>query len=230
MAGYLGVMLLVAHRPDLTVSGCVDLAAAGARLFELEVRVSHGRLVVSHFLQVLGRRGWLENDNWSFRWSSRSRDPTVADVVGLVPGGCEILLDLKENEPARRFDLNQKICAELVDRTRYRVSGGNSHDLDQLRAAGFRTWRSIGRRRDLDEVLAAAPGSDEAVSVRQILLDGRSIGLLHAVVPMVVAWTVNDVDRARELQAIGVDGVTTDSVNVMVALAGGSPGWRARTW
>jgi glycerophosphoryl diester phosphodiesterase len=194
----------------------------GARLFELDVQLSRGRLVVSHFLPVLGRRGWLENDKWSFRWSSRaSCDPVVHDVVGLVPAECEILLDLKEREPARRFDLNQKISAELADRTRYRVSGGNSEDLDELRDAGFRTWRSIGRRSDLDRVLDAGPRLDEAVSVRHTLLDGRSIELLHAVVPMVVAWTVNDVARGRELQALGVDGVTSDSASVIIALAAG---------
>jgi glycerophosphoryl diester phosphodiesterase len=218
--GYLGEMLLVAHRAPLNGLGCAERAAAGARLFELDVQLSHDRLVVSHFHPVLGRRGWLEVDNWSIRWSPRSvRDPVLGDVVDYIPKGCEILLDLKQTDPARRRDLTEKVCAELTDRTRYRVSGGSAGDLKRLRAAGFRTWRSIGGRLDLERVLARGRGPDEAVSVHHKLLDARSVESLHEVAAMVVAWTVNDVQRARDLQALGVDGITTDSLQVMTALA-----------
>jgi glycerophosphoryl diester phosphodiesterase len=36
----------------------------------------------------------------------------------------------------------------------------------------------------------------------------------------VVAWTVNDVERARQLRDLGVDAVTTDRIQVMSAVAG----------
>jgi glycerophosphoryl diester phosphodiesterase len=34
-----------------------------------------------------------------------------------------------------------------------------------------------------------------------------------------VAWTVNEVPRARQVRELGVDGITTDSVHVLLALA-----------
>jgi glycerophosphoryl diester phosphodiesterase len=34
-------------------------------------------------------------------------------------------------------------------------------------------------------------------------------------VPRVMTWTVNDVARARRVMALGVDGVTTDSLDVL---------------
>ncbi|MGI8701359.1 MAG: glycerophosphodiester phosphodiesterase [Nocardioidaceae bacterium] len=210
-------MLLVAHRTPETAAGCAALAAAGATCFELDVQVSHERLVVSHFLPVLRRRGWLENDNWRVRRSSSAvGDRSVRDVVQLVPGDRGILLDLKEVEPRRRSELNRLIAAELTDRTRFRVNSRNRDDLAELASAGFRTWRTIGSRRDLDSTMSDGPLPDEAVTVRHRLLTPSTIERLHALVPVVVAWTVNDVSRARWLRNQGVDGLTTDNRTVLV--------------
>lgn len=210
-------MLLVAHRTPESASGCAALAAAGAHYFELDVQVSGERLVVSHFLPVFRRRGWLENDNWKVRRSSAAvGDQSVSDVAQLVPDDRGILLDLKEVEPRRRVELNRLVAAELIDRTRFRVSSRSSHDLAELAAAGFRTWRTIGSRRDLEATLSDGLHHEEAVTVRHRLLTPSTIGRLHGLVPVVVAWTVNDVARARWLRDHGVDGLTTDNRNVLV--------------
>jgi glycerophosphoryl diester phosphodiesterase len=210
-------MLLVAHRTPLTSSGCARLAAAGATLFEVDVQLSHGGLVVSHFMPLLGLPGWLEYDNRRLRWTPRARrDPSLHQVAEVVPGDREILLDLKERSAVRRLELTRRIAAELLDRPRYRVSGGTARDLDELRGAGFRTWRTIGSRRDLDVVLAEGPLRDEAVSVRHALLTRSTVERLHSIVPTIVAWTVNDLTRARTLVALGVDGLTTDDSSVMI--------------
>lgn len=212
-------MLLVAHRTPLTPSGCARLAAAGATLFEMDVQLSPGGLVVSHFMPVLGLRGWLEYDNRRLRWTPRAgRDPSLHEVAKVVPDDREILLDLKERSSARRWELTRRIAGELRDRARYRVSGGTASDLDELRGAGFRTWRTIDSRRDLDEVLAQGSLQDEAVSIRHGLLSGSTVERLHGIVPTIVAWTVNDLARARTLAALGVDGLTTDDPRVMIQL------------
>ena len=210
-------MLLVVHRTPSTAAQCDRLAAAGASVFELDVQVAHERLVVSHFLPVLRRPGWLENDNWRFRWSAGlDQDPAVSDAVARIPQSCSVLLDLKETAPHRRAELNRRIAHELTDRDRFVVSSAETDDLDDLRAAGFRTWRTIGDRRSLRAVLAGGPLADAAVTVRHRLLDRSTMERLHAVAPAVVAWTVNSVGRAHELRAQGVDGITTDSSSVLV--------------
>lgn len=186
-------------------------------MFELDIQLGRDRLVVSHYLPVLRRRGWLENDNWKVRRSATlDQDPLVLQVVARIPKGCRVLLDLKETEPRRRAELNRRLAAELTDRTRFVVSTSNVQDLDQLREAGFATWRTLGGRRDLTRLLAAGDVQDEAVSVRQRLLDGATVRRLHDVAPSVVAWTVNGVGRACELRSAGVDGLTTDSTSVLV--------------
>lgn len=210
-------MLLVAHRTPTTAFDCAGLAAAGASVFELDVQLVDGRLVVSHFLPVLRRRGWLENDSWRFRWTGRGTpDRSVQDMAGLVPDHCGIALDLKEGEPGRRAELKQRLMVEIRDTDRYRVSSGDPADLAQFRAAGFRTWRTIGGKRDLERVMGEGQLADEAVSVRHRLLSREYVDRLHAVVPTIIAWTVNDVGRARALREMGVDGLTTDNRNVLV--------------
>jgi glycerophosphoryl diester phosphodiesterase len=212
-------MLLVAHRTPRSRAACDLLAAAGARVFEADVQVDDEvRIVVSHYLPW-GRWG-LQRDNWRVRWhASAAQDPTIDDVVALVPPGCRISLDMKERTDERRRRLIDALIAGLPDRSRFVVCGGREADLERLRSAGFGTWRSAGTPAQLRELLAAGPLRDDAVSVRHSLLDPGVVARLHAQVPTVVAWTVNDPRRARAVREFGVDGVTTDRAAVLRTLA-----------
>jgi glycerophosphoryl diester phosphodiesterase len=211
-------VLLVAHRTPATRDACERIAAAGAQVFEADVQVdAHDRIVVSHYLQF-GK--YLHRDNWRIRWhTQRTRDPRLADISAIVPDGCRILLDLKESAPARRARLVAALVAALPDRERFRVCGPVADDLDELRAAGFRTWRTARDPRDLSGLLADGALPDEAVSIRHSLLSPQVVDQLHERVPSVVAWTVNALPRARQLQAMGVDGVTTDRAEILAAMS-----------
>ena len=55
------------------------------------------------------------------------------------------------------------------------------------------------------------------VSCRHSLLTPRVVEALHAKDLLVVAWTVDDIDRAAELVGWGVDGLTTHRVAEMRA-------------
>jgi glycerophosphoryl diester phosphodiesterase len=213
-------VILVAHRTPATRAGCEKLAAAGASVFEADVQVDdHGAVVVTHYLPV-GVGGRFERDNWRLRWhTGRARDPRLAEVAALVPADRLILLDLKERRPDRRARLVAALIDGLPDRSRFRVCGHPEQDVATLRAAGFRTWRSVGNRRHLAAALTDGHLADEAVTVRHSLLTGQVVTALHERVPQVVAWTVNNVARAGRLRDLGVDGVTTDSIGVLHALA-----------
>ncbi len=214
-------MLLVAHRTPITAAGCAALAAAGAAVFEVDVQLDRDRLVVSHFLPLPGTAGWMQHDNWRFRRRTvGDLDPSVGDIVSSVPADCLILLDPKASSPAARDRLTAAIIDQLPDRARYRVSTSSPADLARLRSAGFTTWRTIGDRRELAAVLAGGRLPDDAVSIRHRLLDAETLARLHERVGGVVAWTVNDVARARWLRDAGVDGVTTDHLDVLHALRG----------
>jgi glycerophosphoryl diester phosphodiesterase len=211
-------VLLVAHRIPATRAACEQLAAEGASVFEADVQIGAGeRAVVSHFLPF----GYLlQRDNWRVRWHSRAAaDPLLTDVAALVPEHCTVLIDLKEKRPERCARLVAALGDTLLDRERFRVSGGRLADLDALRATGFRTWRTVRNPGELRAVLVADRLPDEAVSVRHSVLTPGVLRELHERVDTVVAWTVNAPARARELAAMGVDGLTTDRSAVLRALA-----------
>lgn len=211
-------MLLVAHRTPATPAGCDRLAAAGARVFEVDVQLDDAeRVLVSHYLPL---GPVLQRDNWRLRPRARAvRDPLLAEVLARVPDGCEVLLDLKERSAARADRLVAALTAALGGQSGFIACGGQAGDLDRLRAAGFRTWRTIGDAATLRAVLAGAALPDEAVSVRQSLLSREVVAVLHERVPAVVAWTVNQPRRAAALRRFGVDGVTTDRLAVLQSLA-----------
>lgn len=217
-------MLLVAHRTPASVSRCAHLAAAGARLFEVDVQLRAGHVAVSHYLP-LGPAGRLQRDNWRLRWHTRShRDPALDHLDAVVPAECRVLLDVKESTTARRRALVDALAEVLPRRDRYVLCSPQPDDLDRARAAGFATWRTVRDRRELDATLADGRAAgrlpDAAVTIRHSLLDAATMGQLHESAAAVVAWTVNDPRRARSLRRLGVSGVTTDRVAVLRELAG----------
>jgi hypothetical protein len=212
-------MLLIAHRTPLTAAGCAELASAGAGAFEVDVQLVAGRLVVSHFVTLARLPGWLEHDNWRFRVRGRGPgDVAFEDALALVPPECLVLLDPKLPRGADRVRLADGLAAAVTEHNRFRVSTANPDDLDRYRGAGFRTWRTVDDRRQLETVLAGGALPDEGISIRHWRLAADVVARLHERAPEVIAWTVNDPARARRLAGYGVDGITTDSRVVLNAL------------
>jgi hypothetical protein len=215
-------MTLVAHRTPASAARCAHLAAAGAAMFEVDVQLRGGHVAVSHYRPV-GPAGRLQRDNWRLRWHTRSRlDPALTDVDSVVPPGCRVLLDVKEVAPARRRELVAVLGDELAAAPdRYVLCSPFQDDLEAARAAGFATWRTVRTRGELAAVRTGPRLADEAVTVRHSLLDAPVRADLVERVDAVVAWTVNDVRRARELRRLGVTGVTTDRIEVLRTLSSG---------
>lgn len=202
-------MITVAHRVP-RAAAAERWAEAGVDRYEADVQLAgDGRVVVSHFLPFLGVRGWVQHDGWTFRWGP-GRDPSLPEVVDALPAGVGVLLDPKETDPSRRAALVDALCAALPERAGLVVSTDHREDLTRYRDAGFTTWRTVKDDAGLRDVLAGGGLPDAGVSIRHSLLDARTVGRLHERVGLVVAWTVNEASRARELVAAGVDGVTTD--------------------
>jgi glycerophosphoryl diester phosphodiesterase len=212
-------MLLIAHRTPPTAAGCAELAAAGAGAFEIDVQLVGGRLVVSHYVTLSRVPGWVEHDNWKFRVRGQGpRDLSFHEVVALVPAGCLVLLDPKLPRGADSVRLADALAAAVTEHDRFRVSTASPDDLDRYRGAGFRTWRTVDDRRQLETVLAGGALPDEGISIRHWRLAADVVVRLHERAPEVIAWTVNDPARARRLAGYGVDGITTDSRAVLNAL------------
>jgi glycerophosphoryl diester phosphodiesterase len=172
-------------------------------------------------MPVRWTRGLVRRDNGRFRVRNGPPfDPTLADALERIPAHCRVLLDPKETRPERRRRLVRALAEALPDRARFVVSTGDLEDLMAFRDAGFETWRTLKQPDEVRRVAAGHPLPERGTSVRHTALDAAGVAALHRVTDAVVAWTVNDVRRARELRDLGVDGVTTDRPEVMAALAG----------
>lgn len=212
-------MLAVAHTTPWDPAKCQLLASMGVSVFEIDVRVRSGRLVASHFVPLLRHRDVVQRHNWRVRINGPwINDAELSTVVESVPHGCRILLDCKDDAGTSAQPLVAAISEKVTDRARYVLASKNWSSLESLAAAGFETWASIATQRALkaslhEDVVSAT------MTVRHSLLTPRAVASLKNVRKRVVAWTVNDVRRATALMAIGVDGITSDSAEVLTAAA-----------
>ena len=71
--------------------------------------------------------------------------------------------------------------------------------------------------RDADAVALARKHAARDVWPAVELIDARLVDALHALGTRVIAWTANDVNDARRLHELGVDGLCTDDVRAMRA-------------
>ncbi|SHF69610.1 Glycerophosphoryl diester phosphodiesterase [Jatrophihabitans endophyticus] len=204
---------LVAHRTD-TASRARSSVAAGARYLEVDVRLVAGQAVVTHFRPVAWAGGRWERDNARVR---RRRTPSpdlpVAELLDAA-GTAAVLFDPKDRDPTARVRLVAALAGLVPDPAAHVVSTRDPVDLARFADAGFRTWRTLDTAR---QVIAAgrAPLAADGVTVRHRALTGNSVRALHVVTDTVVGWTVNSAVRARELVAMGVDGITTDRVTTV---------------
>lgn len=209
-------MLAIAHRTPATRERCAALGAAGATVFEIDIQIIGEDLVVSHYLPVHPRLPRLRRDRGRFTIRRRGRlEPALAAALDALPAGAEILLDLKVDTGPAAQALVERVIANGPDPARCYASTKGWATLPALTAAGYRTWRTVADREALLAALALPEIPDHAVTVRHTLLNPDVMTSLRERVPRVMAWTVNDVRRAREVMALGVDGVTTDSPDVL---------------
>ena len=222
-------MIAVAHRVPRTAADVHAWTAAGARRFEADVQLADGisstgtaRVVVSHSpCRSWGcAAGCSTTGRTSVGVAGTTRPwPTSSSCCPLTPAS---LLDPKETHPARRAALVDALAAVAPVRERFVVSTDHGDDLTRYRDAGFTTWRTVKDERTLADVLGGAPLPDRGVSIRHSLLDEGVVARLHEQVPIVVAWTVNDATRARQLISAGVDGITTDRPEIALLVTGGT--------
>lgn len=214
-------MLAIAHRTPATRERCAALGAAGATVFEIDVQADGDDLVVSHYLPVHPRLPRVRRDRVRFTVRRRGRlEPALAATIEALPAGAEILLDLKADTGPAAHALVERIVATGPDRARCYASTKGWATLPALAAAGYRTWRTIGDASALSAALAMPKIEDDAVTVKHTLLTVQVMAALRERVPRVMTWTVNDLTRARQVMDLGVDGVTTDSADVLRLVSG----------
>jgi glycerophosphoryl diester phosphodiesterase len=194
---------VVAHRAGNDLRHALEAAAQGARLVEADVQLHRGRLEVRH-LKTLRPLPILW-DRWRLVSAFRER-LLLPDVLALAPD-VPLMLDLKGDDTR----LVPLLLAQLGERPAT-VCSRSWRLLDLLEGRpGITVVHSAGTRRELREMLRRAEaGRLAGVSVHERLVDASSSTLLRAAAAVVMTWPVNTAERARELVALGVDGLISD--------------------
>ena len=214
-------MLLIAHRTPRTARECQELADLGAGAFEIDVQVRpHDDTVhVSHYQPVWPFGSALQRDNARVRFGyGPPHDATLVETLAHVPAGCDVLLDPKPRDPGAALRLVAALADLLPARGRFVVSTDREVELRAYAEAGFRTWYTVGDAAGLRAALTGPRSAQTGVSARHSVLDAHAVDALRERIGPVVAWTVNDPRRARQLRTMGVDGITTDRREVLSAL------------
>jgi glycerophosphoryl diester phosphodiesterase len=198
----------VAHNVN-AIAALRTAVERGAPIVEVDVIVADGRLYARH-----------DPVPASVGWSVPA--PALADVWEALGPETAVHLDLKP-----RGERAASLVAGFLLGHPAREVAVSSPDPSTLAAL---------RERDVDAslLLSVRSGSElerlagertlsrlvDGVTIREDLLDETTFGWLSSDGLRVVAWTVDDPERARELAAMGVVELTTDSLALIGALSG----------
>jgi glycerophosphoryl diester phosphodiesterase len=182
--------VIVLHDPDLQRVAGVAVTAAEASLAELQQHdLGQGERVplLDQALELVLGSGHLLNVELK---------ADVPDPVALARAVAQRALARNAQERARL--LFSSFSAELC--------GALAEALPEAAVALL-----------FDREPSELPRGLAAVHPRYPLADSSAVARWHAAGLVVNVWTVNDAQRARELAAVGVDGIVTDDVPLVLA-------------
>jgi glycerophosphoryl diester phosphodiesterase len=187
------------------------LAAGGVDWLETDVWLHYGRIVARHDASVW--RLPLTRDRWRLGLGPL-RHLTLdhlLDAVAETP--VRLLLDLKGRDPRLPAALVDHLCRRDA-LTRVALCTQEWAPLDAARALApsLTVFFSLGREEQLPAYLARldAGTAPPLISINHRLLTAARVADLRRRGVTLIAWTVNDLARARELIAWGADGITSD--------------------
>jgi hypothetical protein len=203
----------VAHNAGNNRATTVAALAHGAAVIEIDVISVRGRPAAGR----VHRLPWLAERVF--------RGPTLADAWAYASAARIIKLDLQQNDPA----LVEQVAAFVAGQPASRpvmISTRDPYALHYLRprlphatllfSAGF---PDAIQQIESDASLRA---DVDGVSAFQGLVTGTFVRWAHRHHLVVLAWTVNDGSRLNQLLALGVDGITSQNLAVLDALASAS--------
>ena len=209
---------IIAHGGGNTMPRIREFLEDGADYLEVDLWVHNGRFEARHERRLR----WLPLlvEKWYLRRVPSSRhglEELFREADGHDAG---IFLDLK-NGGASAASLVRRTLSATGFRERVVASSQQWRTLRAVREMlpEVDAFYSIDVRAKLDLFLSITDRdtNPRGVSCRHSLLDERVVRTLHERGMLVVAWTVDDVERARELASWGVDGITTHKVRELRA-------------
>ena len=196
---------VVAHSAGNDLGRLRSAAALGLPLAEADVHLHRGRLEVRH-LKTAGPLPVLW-DRWRLASAGAPR-LRLETLLAAAADGPELMLDLKGHD--RR--LPDRIVAAIEQAGisgRVTVCSQEWRLLARLSGSpGIRIVHSVGGGHALERLRTRFAGEDLAgVSIHRRLLDPATARDLRARSALLLSWPVESVAVARELAALGVDGL-----------------------
>jgi glycerophosphoryl diester phosphodiesterase len=217
---------LIAHRGlprqhrENTLPGFLAATAAGADAWELDVQGTlDGMAAVHHDATLPLSSGALAGQALrSLHWaavrtvtvgSAGETIPTLDDVLQAAAAHVTVYIEIKD-----------ALATDAVLACIGRHAGVRTavHSFDHRVAArvhGLKASVPVGVLVDsylVDGAHALAAAGARDYWAHRDMVDASLVTAIHAVGGRVIVWTVNDVARARELAALGVDAICSDVV------------------
>jgi glycerophosphoryl diester phosphodiesterase len=209
--------IVVAHRYGNSLIGARAAECAGADLLEADVWLQRGRLEVRHAktagpLPVIWDRWWIAR--------RPSRPFEARDLLDATSAETPIMFDLKGQ--------NRRLPGALLDLLQ-REQGGRTilvctqnwrmltpfHDHPSIEIV-----HSIGSEKRLAAVWTQLEDDlIDAVSIHSELLSSDVVTRLKSLVTAVVTWPVNTEEQLSRVLSYGVDGFTSDNVELIGQVA-----------
>ena len=213
--------LTIAHRAGNRLDRLGEALAAGVDYAEADLWLYRGRLEVRHEktagpLPILWDR-WLLKPGWTPRLS-------LEELLAAIGDGGRLLLDLKGRDEGLAEALAKALeRAGAVDSVAFTSPTWSYLDrLSELLPEVTRFY-TIG---SLQRLAALRPRLDRR-EIARVAIDSRMLTaeivaeLGGAGVETITTWAVETPEKAREVLAWGVRGITSDSLPLLVALREG---------
>lgn len=220
--------ITVAHRSGNTDRWLRAALDAGVDLIECDVWLHRGRIEVRH-ARALGPLPLLL-DRWvPIPWFRRRHLRRMLRELG--PDAL-VLYDLKGTSAELPVRLLEALAEERPDVPAY-VCGRNWPVLERIAALqhdpadpALVLVHSVGTVEELaalEQRLAASDGAPtvRGISIRASLLTPEVVARLRPQLALILVWTVNELDVASRLLALGVDGIISDRISLLLELERG---------
>lgn len=208
---------VVAHRYGNSL-GALQLAQqAGADVIEADVWPHRGRLEVRHS-KTLGPVPVLW-DRWSLErgWLPRLE---LHEILTALDPDTTLMLDVKGRDPDAPAHIIETLRAHRPGQPAI-VCSQNWRQIELFRPYPEAALvYSIGNRFQLAHALNRLGEEPwDAISIQAALLNRPIVQALKDYVEIVMTWPVNSIERFETVRGWGVDGVTSDSLDVIAAIA-----------
>jgi hypothetical protein len=182
----------------------------------------HAAVVEIDVVSVRGQPAAGRVQDWPWLAERVFRGPSLAEAWAYASAAPVVKLDLQQNDPRLVEQVASFVAAQPASR-QVMVSTRDPAALAYLRprlphaTLLFSTaFPDAVRRLRSDPALRA---DVDGVSAFEGLVTPAFVDWAHANHLLVIAWTVNDGPRLAQLLALGVDGITTQNLAVLDALA-----------